>query len=165
MNGAFSYSRAQIRAPNYGIWCCCLSPPGGSNQVREDNCRIVLTEEECAGQSPTSNMLPSQQKCQTDSAALGRTSTHRETFSGFPPLGSAPNVKPVFLCGERLRHCVYTMKCQIQSSSVRCPLVLLQLWDSGSFAGLGSLQCNCVDSLLYPEAWHHAPLLTSIIWL
>lgn len=31
MNEAFSYSRAQIRAPNYGIWCCCLSPPGESN--------------------------------------------------------------------------------------------------------------------------------------
>ena len=31
MNEVFSYSRAQIRASNYGIWCCCLSPPGGSN--------------------------------------------------------------------------------------------------------------------------------------
>lgn len=30
---------------------------------------------------------------------------------------------------------------------------------------LSSLQCYCIKSLLYPVAWHHAPLLTSIIWL
>lgn len=51
----------------------------------------------------------------------------------------------------------------VQQCHISSPVVAVV--GSWLFVGLGSFQCNCFYSLLYPEAWQHIPLLTSIIWL
>lgn len=104
---------------------------------------------------------------------LRRSDTHPCThwekeelfWGGCPLLSFAQTEEPGFSCREGFGAvCVshemsnIVQQCQISSRVV----AVVGFW---LFAGLGSLQCNCVYSLLYPEAWQHTPLLTSIIWL
>lgn len=138
MNEAFSYSRAQIRAPNYGIWCCCLSPPGESNQVSEDNCRIVLTEKGLCRPKSHQQHASLTTKMPNGFCGAPRTYIHSKTFFG----GGLPALSFVFLCGAGFQRRVYTMKCQIRPSSVKYPLLLLHLWHSGLFrVTVSTLSC------------------------
>lgn len=154
MNEAFSYSRAQIRAPNYGIWCCCLSPPGESNQVSEDNCRIVLTEKGLCRPKSHQQHASLTTKMPNGLCGAPRTYIHSRTF-----FGGASCVKfCIFMRRRLLAPCVYDeMSNMVQQCQISSPVVAL--------VAFGTLQSNCVYSLLYPEAWQHKALLTSIIWL
>lgn len=166
MNEAFSYSRAQIRAPNYGIWCCCLSPPGGSNQVREDNCRIVLTEEGLC--RPKSHQQHASLTTKMPNGFCGdpRTDAQKNFFGGFPLLKSFSRGRknlPFYAAKAVALRVSYEMSNIVQQCQISSPVVaVVGFW---LFVGLGSLWSNCIYSLLYPEAWQHTPLLTSIIWL